>query len=88
MWPLNIIFPSGRTVQVMPRHLWLGAALLAAFVVFLAFVALLNQSVERGAAQWRALQEAGVAPAAGPVVGPVKGAAFGSAPRKRSSVAG
>ena len=84
MWPLNIIFPSGRTVQVMPRHLWLGAALVAAFVVFVAYVALLNQSVERGAAQWRALQEAGGVPA----VGPVKGGAFGSAPRKRSSVAG
>jgi hypothetical protein len=84
MWPLNIIFPSGRTLQVMPRHLWLGAALLAAIVILVAYVALLNQSVERGAAQARALLEAAGAPA----VVPVKGGAFGSTPRKRSSVAG
>jgi hypothetical protein len=84
MWPLNIIFPSGRTLHVMPRHLWLGAALLAAIVILVAYVALLNQSVERGAAQWRALQEA----AGTPGVVPVKGGAFGSTPRKRSSVAG
>ena len=61
MWPLNIIFPSGRTLQVMPRHLWLGAAVIATMAIFVAYVGLLSGSVERGAAQWRAAQEAGAA---------------------------
>lgn len=83
MWPLNIIFPSGRVAQVMPRHLWLGVAVATAIAIFAAYVALLNQSVERGAAQWRALQEAGGAPAAVTVKN-----ALEPAPRKRSSLRG
>ena len=82
MWPLNIIFPSGRTVHVMPRHLWLGAAVIATIAVFVAYVGLLSGSVERGAVQWRAAQEAGPAPS----VRAVKGDP-GIAPRKRASVA-
>ncbi len=81
MWPLNIIFPSGRTLHLMPRHLWLGAAVIATIAVFVAYVGLLSGSVERGAAQWRAAQEAGPAPAARVVK-----ATLGTAPRKRSSV--
>ena len=83
MWPLNIIFPSGRTVHVMPSHLWLGVAVIATIAVFVVYVDLLNGSVERGAAQWRAAQEAGAAPAAKAVKGTLE-----SAPRRRSSVAG
>ena len=84
MWPLNIIFPSGRTLQVMPRHLWLGAAVIASMAIFIAYVALLNGTVERGASQWRAAQEAG-APSA---VKAVKSTVGVAAPRRRSSVAG
>lgn len=91
MWPLNIIFPSGRTVQVMPRHLWLVAAVIAAISVFTAYVGLLSGSVERGAAQWRAAQEAAPAPPARAVKGTLGtgiGPAPAQAPRKRSPVAG
>jgi hypothetical protein len=83
MWPLNIIFPSGRTLHLMPRHLWLGAAVIATMAIFVAYVGLLSESVERGAAQWRAAQEAG-APTA---VKPIK-STLGAAPRRRPSVAG
>jgi len=83
MWPLNIIFPSGRTLEVMPRHLWLGAAVVATVAIFIAYVGLLNGTVERGAAQWRAVQEAG-APSA---VKAVK-TTLEAAPRRRSSGAG
>lgn len=81
MWPLNVIFPSGRTVQLMPRHVWLGVAVIATIAIFVVYVGLLNRLVERGAAQWRAVLEAGGVPAAGTVKG-----ALGTAPRKRSSV--
>jgi hypothetical protein len=83
MWPLNIIFPSGRTLQVMPRHLWLGAAVIASMAIFVAYVGLLNGTVERGAAQWRAVQEAGAPNAAKAVKTTLE-----AAPRRRSSVAG
>ena len=83
MWPLNIIFPSGRTLQLMPRHLWLGVAVIAMIAVFVAYVGLLNGSVERGASQWRAAQEAGPPSAAKAVK-----STLGAAPRRRSSVAG
>jgi hypothetical protein len=89
MWPLNITFPSGRTVQVVPRHLWLVAAVIASISLFTAYVGLLSGSVERGAAQWRAAQEAGPAPPARAVKGTLGIApAPAPGPRKRSSVAG
>jgi len=83
MWPLNIIFPSGRTWQLMPRHLWLVAAVIATIGVFAAYVSLISGSVERGAAQWRAVQEAGPAPAAAPTRNN-----NGSPARRRPAVAG
>jgi hypothetical protein len=83
MWPLNIIFPSGRTVQLMPRHVWLGVAVIATIAIFVVYVGLLNRLVERGAAQWRAVLEAGGAPAAATVKDVLE-----SAPRKRSAVPG
>jgi len=91
MWPLNVIFPSGRTVQVMPRHLWLVAAVVATISVFIAYVGVLSGSVERGAAQWRAAQEAGPAPSARAVKGTLAITPTPTptpTPRKRSSVAG
>jgi len=81
MWPINFIFPSGRTVQLMPRHLLLGAAVIAAIAVFATYVGLLNRAVERGAEQWRAAQEAGAVPTA-----KVVRSAFDSAPRKRTTL--
>ena len=83
MWPLNIIFPSGRTLAVMPRHLWLGAAVIATVAIFIAYVGLLNESVERGAAQWRAAQEAGAPIAAKPAK-----STLGAVAPRRSPVAG
>lgn len=56
MWPLTITLPNRTTVTLLPQHLGLASLALLAVVLFVCYVAVLHQSLEK-AARWQAAQQ-------------------------------